>query len=488
VVSTVYVQADPEELYFHIHEIIRLFFPGAHLVRGNEGQPCFAIRQVNQSAAVSFTASLDDGQQGKEYQYSYRVENENEMRRLARVFTLEMLTSILGGPAAPYGILTGIRPTKLVHRMLDSGEDKAQIIFHLTGDYLIAPHKAELLYAIATRERPYLPTPVKAAKLVSIYVGIPYCPSRCYYCSFPGTQLTRPEEELNSFLTALQQEITGVAVGIEQLGLQVENLYIGGGTPSILGAKRMKQLIATLQTRLPLLPELEFTVEAGRPDTIDQRLVNTLQQAGVSRICINPQTMNDTTLQRVGRQHTVKQVQAAVELVRAAAIPVLNMDVIVGLPGEANTEWEHTLRELLALRPENITVHTLAAKKGSVWAEAEGLGKREATAGVGVTLFADSLTAAGYEPYYLYRQKNMRANEENVGYSLPGSICRYNIQMIEERQSIIGLGGGSGSKYVEVKDWTLTSSYNPKNPEVYLTSIDRLVATKVDKLRKLNIE
>ncbi|MGE5454773.1 MAG: radical SAM protein, partial [Methylocystaceae bacterium] len=294
--------------------------------------------------------------------------------------------------------------------------------------------------------------------------------------------------ELDRFLQALEQEIAGVAVGIEHLGLQVENLYLGGGTPSILGARRLEQLIATIRSRLPLQTDLEFTVEAGRPDTINEALVATLQAGGVSRVCINPQTMNDDTLHRVGRLHSSQQVEAAVELVRKAAIPVLNMDVIVGLPGEGSLEWKHTLKELLQLKPENITVHTLAAKKGSPWAEAEGLGRREQAAGTGVALFAQTLTAAGYEPYYLYRQKNMRSDEENVGYTLPGYDCRYNIQMIEERQSIIGLGGGAASKYVQVKDWTLTSTYNPKNPEVYLTSTQRLVTTKVDKLRSLNIE
>ncbi|MGE5379547.1 MAG: coproporphyrinogen dehydrogenase HemZ [Methylocystaceae bacterium] len=486
--STVYVQAEPEELYFHIHEIIRLFFPGAALVREITGLPVLTVSRVNRKHSVLFTASFDDGERTREWQVAYLSSNENDQRRLARVFTLEVLSNFLGPIHAPYGILTGIRPTKLVHRMLDIGRTKQQIITKLNQAYRIDLKKAELLYDIACRERPYLHAPEAASQLISIYVGIPYCPSRCFYCSFPATQLTRPEDELTSFLAALQQEIIGVASGIKELGLQVENLYIGGGTPSILGAARMEQLIETLKTQMPVSSDLEFTVEAGRPDTMDKDLVVTLQRTGVNRVCVNPQSMNDATLQRVGRMHNRRQVIEAVELVRAAGIPVLNMDIIVGLPGEGTVEWEQTLGDLLNLHPENITVHTLAAKKGSAWTEVEGLGKREQTVKSGVSFFAEALANNGYEPYYLYRQKNMRSDEENIGFTLPGSACRYNIQVIEERQSIIGLGGGAGSKFVRVKDWTLTSTYNPKNPEVYLKSVDRLVTAKVDKLRALNIE
>lgn len=488
VYSTVYVQAEPKELYFHIHEMIRLFFPGAALIRGTLGLPLLTVYRSICDHSVSFTARFDDGEQIREWQSAYPGDNESEQRRLARIFILEMLSNILGPIHAPYGILTGIRPTKLVQRMLDAGLSQQQIIIELNQAYQIESPKAELLYNIACRERPYLHDPASASRLVSIYIGIPYCPTRCHYCSFPSTRLTRPEDELNGFLAALQEEIIGVATGIKELGLRVENLYIGGGTPSILGASRMEQLAATLKAHLPLSPDLEFTVEAGRPDTMNKDLAVTMQRAGVNRICVNPQTMNDLTLQRIGRMHNRRQVIEAVEMVRAVGIPVLNMDVIVGLPGEEAREWEQTLDDLLSLRPENITVHTLAAKKGSAWAEEEGLGHREKKVASGVSFFARVLSNHGYEPYYLYRQKNMRSDEENIGFSLPGSICRYNIQVIEERQTIIGLGGGAGSKFVRVKDWTLTSAYNPKNPEVYLTSIDRLIAAKVDKLRTLNIE
>jgi oxygen-independent coproporphyrinogen-3 oxidase len=232
-----------------------------------------------------------------------------------------------------------------------------------------------------------------------------------------------------------------------------------------------------------------MTVEAGRPDTLSAAKIKLLADAGVGRICINPQTMVDDTLRTIGRQHDRRQIIDAVAMAREKGLADINMDIIVGLPGEDLQDNLYTGRELLKLRPENITVHSLAVKRGSRMAEKEGLsgvGDKADEVAAGINALAELFAENGYEPYYLYRQKYMKANMENIGYSLPGHYCLYNIQVMEERQTIVALGGGAASKFVDPGDWTLTSFHNPKDPPSYCQNVERLIQRKVDKLLALN--
>jgi oxygen-independent coproporphyrinogen-3 oxidase len=273
------------------------------------------------------------------------------------------------------------------------------------------------------------------------------------------------------------------------LNLEVENIYWGGGTPSILRQTDLESLFGLLKERYILSADVEITMEAGRPDTLSREKLALFKQLGVNRICINPQTMQAATLKLIGREHSLDDIHNAVQWVREAGIPNLNMDLIIGLPGEGLTEYKSTIKQILALQPENITVHSLAVKKGSLLAGAEGKSQLDQQVGevqTGLKYIGGILQEKAYLPYYLYRQKYMKANVENTGYSLAGHFCNYNIQVMEERQTIIGLGGGASSKFVSPSDWSLTNLHHPKDPHAYIQRLPDLLARKVDKLKALN--
>jgi oxygen-independent coproporphyrinogen-3 oxidase len=265
----------------------------------------------------------------------------------------------------------------------------------------------------------------------------------------------------------------------------VQSIYLGGGTPTVLSMEDMYRLFDLLGQMYISPATVEITVEAGRPDTLNLAKMQQLKKLGVDRVCINPQTMNNATLMQIGRNHDMEGVMRSVGWAREAGIKNINTDLIVGLPGESLRENTYTAEKILLLQPENITVHTLAVKRGSQMAGSEKGKynyKRMKEVQQGVDYFSDIFRVTGYLPYYLYRQKYMQASLENVGYSLKGHFCLYNIQMIEERQTIIGLGGGGASKFINPMDWSLSSHYNPRNPESYCQTVDALVRRKVDKL------
>ncbi|HOV42581.1 MAG TPA: coproporphyrinogen dehydrogenase HemZ, partial [Syntrophothermus lipocalidus] len=294
--------------------------------------------------------------------------------------------------------------------------------------------------------------------------------------------------QVTPFMEALGREVEVFGQVTKDLGFKVQSIYVGGGTPTVLACNDLEVLLEWLNRYFVSAATREITVEAGRPDTLTAEKLRLLREAGVTRISINPQTMNDATLRAIGRSHSVEEVVRAFELARHEGLRQINMDLIVGLPGEGMKEYTNTADRILQLKPENVTVHVLAVKRGSVLAETErGVGAREQIEQVerGIEMFRNRLTGTGYEPYYLYRQRYMAANMENLGYSLPGCYCLYNILMIEERQTILGLGAGTASKFVNPGSWTLTSLYSPKNPLSYVESLSRLIRNKVDKLGAL---
>lgn len=487
---------EPQSLYESIHELIRMAYPGCEIACGEGGGDLefhIQLRLEGKTAMVTAQIHTASGCEEREQVYPLEASAQERLKRAkqqVRLFTYDLLCELSGQNINPYGILTGMRPVKLVHRMLDRGLKPEVIIKRLQADYRLLPEKAALLAEIAANNRPYLWSAAEAPKWVSIYIGIPYCPSRCYYCSFPGAVLTDYEMEMKPFLQALFREIGALSSFLAAPHLQVQSLYIGGGTPTVLSTPDLERLFAELRSCGFISPAtMEITVEAGRPDTLDLPKLRLLQANGVNRICINPQTMHDATLKAIGRHHDQKGVIQSLQLAREAGIEKINMDVITGLPGEGLTENTYTAEKILQLQPENITVHTLALKRGSLMAEMEtAAAQQERTGQVkeGVDLFSILLRQAGYVPYYLYRQKYMKANMENLGYSRPGSFCLYNIQMIEERQTIIGLGGGAASKFIDLASGRLESFYNPKNPVAYCQTIEQLISRKVDKLQALN--
>lgn len=488
----IFIKAEPEKLFDRIHELVRMAFPGAEIKTAAEGKKMenyIHLQALRQDKQLSLTGSVKVEGNLTSERKSYQlledgIKQEQEIKRKARVFVYLLLCRHTGSNINAYGILTGVRPVKLVHRMLDQGLSRPQTIAKLQGDYLLSADKAALLAEVAFHNRPFLPQADQ--RLVSVYIGIPLCPSRCYYCSFPGAVLSNYQKDAAPLVRALLQEMKYVGNALRHLGLGVQTIYIGGGTPTILQDGDLGAIFELLHHHYISSSTTEITLEAGRPDTLSLKRLEAFRQAGVNRVCINPQSMNDATLKRIGRRNRSSDIETAVEWARQANITKVNMDLIIGLPGEGAKDFRTTLEKILMLKPENITVHTLAAKKGSDLARNEGQSwQHTPEIKAGMELFSRTLAAHGYQPYYLYRQKYMRTDAENIGYSLPGYYCLYNIQMIEERQSIIGLGGGAASKFITASG-RIAPIHNPSDLGTYCNSVAHLSGRKVDNLKALN--
>ena len=383
----------------------------------------------------------------------------------------------------PWGQLTGVRPTKIAHRRLDVGDSAEVITCWLQDRYGVSPEKARLLTEVAAANRFLVATPDSAPeerRRVSLYLGIPYCTSRCIYCSFPSALLPTDEEQIVCLLTAIGQDIQAVVKLLSNFGMQVQTLYIGGGTPTSLPDIYFQALLEQLVRAFDIADLREFTVEAGRPDSISRNKLSWMRQAGVTRISINPQTMKPATLDLIGRRHRPDEILAAMDMARAAGFDKINMDLIAGLPGEGPDDMKASVEQVLAAAPENITVHTLAVKRGAPLYETvaeSGLTPAETVRRmVGDT--AERVRAAGYHPYYLYRQKNSPGELENVGYTKPGHECIYNVDIIEERRTIIGMGPSAATKVILPQEWRLNSRYFPKDIPTYIHRIQDLAAKR----------
>lgn len=388
--------------------------------------------------------------------------------------------------ASPWGILRGVRPTKLAHRLLDAGQAPEGVRKILAEAYAVETDKTALLTEIALRQRPFLLSPAQARKFVSVYIGIPFCPSRCLYCSFPSAPIGGAGQQKDNFLAALRREIEAVRCFFIRQGLQVQTLYIGGGTPTSLPDEDFAKLLADVRLAFQGNALQEFTVEAGRPDTITRDNLAIMQEHGVTRISINPQTMREHTLLAIGRAHRPADVERAFRLAREAGFQNINMDIIAGLPGETAQDMAYTLTCIGELAPDNLTVHTLAVKRGSHLKEQSGYTLPEGRiVGEMLRLCSAAAQAWGLRPYYLYRQKYMAGNLENVGYALHGKECLYNIQIMEERQSIFGLGAAAATKAVDPGGWRLESCYNPKDVATYITDPDTYVERKLALVRRV---
>lgn len=405
-------------------------------------------------------------------EYADDCSDLSRQRWLVRINLYHLIISITGEHLLPWGILSGVRPTKLVHRMLDRGLTTDRICETLTHDFALQSEKARLITKVALRQRPHLPNSAEQTKKVSIYIGIPFCPTRCLYCSFPGFVLPG-KEATQTFLTSLFADMAAARKCLDLYGLSVQTVYIGGGTPTSLTSRDLDALLA--QTVTMFAGEAtEFTVEAGRPDSLDETKIRLLVDYHVNRVSVNPQTMQQKTLKLIGRMHSVQDIICIFEKIRMCNIPVINMDVIAGLPGEGIHEMIDTMRQIAALKPDNLTAHTLALKRGSRLSEFKDYELPDAAITADMLAVAEETAATlGMLPYYLYRQKKMAGNLENVGYALPGTECLYNIQIIEERQTILGIGPAATTKVVQ--PGAVTSFYHPKDISTYIQTLsDRL--------------
>ena len=379
------------------------------------------------------------------------------------------------GTVPPWGALSGVRPTKLSTKcMLEGGSEKDAAKL-LEKTYFVTPERSRLCVD-ASRHT------LEAKKLLapgdlSVYIGIPFCPTRCSYCSFVSESIERFGAFLPPYLGALHREIEYTGKLLSQSGYHIRSLYMGGGTPTTLSSSQMKALLDVINRSFDLSRCLEFTVEGGRPDTLDEEKLQVIKNGGATRISINPQTMADDVLENVGRRHTSAQTIEAFQQAQAVGFADINMDLIAGLPGDTPEKFAASLSQVLALGPSNVTVHTLALKKGAnLFQNRMPLPSNDDVAQM-LTGAEASLRAQDFEPYYLYRQKYMSGSFENTGWCRPGFTGLYNIYMMEELHTILSLGGGGMNK-INLPAGQLERYHNPKSPQDYIARIDTILQQK----------
>ena len=439
-----------------------------------QGQAISALHR----GKVWLTASTKITVNGKTATASRRIKAAEETvrsrRRALQQSYYLAATQLL--PATPaWGALAGVRPTKITTKHLLEGGSVRSAEKLLQDVYFVTPQRRKLAIdcSLSTAHAASL----LDEKDVSLYVGIPFCPTRCAYCSFVSRTVGKRTELITPYLDALLREIRLTGQLLANSGRKVRTIYIGGGTPTTLSCQQMETLLQTIAASFDLSRLIEFTVEGGRPDTLNAEKLRLIAKNGADRMSINPQTMIDSVLRASARPHTAADVLRAYHEAESAGFNAINMDLIAGLPGDTPEGFRHSLDSIAALRPANITVHTLALKKDAdLFQRRENLPSAEAVTEM-VSYAEETLRALGYKPYYLYRQKYMSGSFENVGWSRDGLDCLYNIYMMEEVHTIISVGGGSISK-VNLPDGKLVRFPNPKFPEQYIEMIDSVLEKK----------
>ena len=392
-------------------------------------------------------------------------------RRMVKQAAYDLCRAVTG-IHPPWGSLTGIRPTHLIYEAMREGMTAEAAAQAVVDRFDVTPEKAALLRDIVAVQQT-LPPPDDGA--MDVYIGIPFCTTRCTYCSFSSGEIGRGKL-VEPYLDALFREMADAAQLMREAGKTLRAVYVGGGTPTSLNEEQLPRLLERMMTLFP--HAIEYTVEAGRPDTITPAKLRAIKAAGVGRISINPQTMVDRTLQVIGRAHTAAQVEEAYAMARAEGMHHINMDVIAGLPGETIDDFAHTMDAALRLRPESLTVHTLAIKRSSrLHFENAPLPDGD-TAAAMVRLGGETARRLGMAPYYLYRQKYMSGNQENVGYALPGHACQYNVDIMEETSHILALGAGGISKRVYPEEGHIGRAPNVSNIEQYIARVEEMAQRK----------
>ena len=400
---------------------------------------------------------------------------DRALQRILKLAFYDAGTAALG-KEPPWGALTGVRPVKIPAKAMLAGATPAQAEKVLRDTYRVSPGRRKL--AMDCAQASLAAQRSLGEHEVSLYVGIPFCPTRCAYCSFVSADVGRALKLIDPFLDALSREIRATGAMLADAGLRVRTVYFGGGTPTTLTAPQLDRLMGEIAEHIDLSACTEYTVEAGRPDTITAEKLAVLKRRGCDRVSVNPQSMSDAVLAAMGRAHRAADILRAFALVRESGIGCVNMDLIAGLPGDSADGFRASLDQVLSLAPENVTVHTLALKKGSRLME----GETPLPPGEDVAAMLDyawrALRESGQIPYYLYRQKYMSGSFENVGWCLPGTESLYNICMMEELHTIVSLGGGGVTKLVDRNTGYITRIANAKYPQEYIQKIDAICADK----------
>ncbi len=451
--------------------IMMIFYPNNKYVLSQE---------VNEGVCV---VSVLEGLKACAYVYGNKVlkaeafavggsDNIKEIKRIIKLSLHNALKKVVP-IKTPWGILTGVRPAKVVSSFRDEGMTNSEIYDCLKNDYIVSDEKIRLAVSVAESERNIVEN---GRGKIGMYIGIPFCPTRCLYCSFTSYPLSQYAKKVDSYLDCLEKEMAYMSdyVGARKL----ESLYIGGGTPTSLNEVQLERLLNFVEKYFDI-PE-EYTVEAGRPDTITREKLKILKKYNVNRISINPQTLNNDTLKAIGRQHTVEMFFDAFNMAREEGHNHINTDIILGLPGEGVKEVENTLKGLEKLSPESITVHTLAVKRASRLKETlDRYSMAEYDDMEQMLKLAARYTAQmGMAPYYMYRQKNMLGNFENVGYCKPNCQCVYNVQIMEEKQTVIALGAGGSTKIYTPENNQIERIFNVKSVDDYISRIDEMIDRK----------
>lgn len=475
------VKLNKPEFEYDIHSLVKAFFPEENVsVTAEEkhyDEPAswmFRMDYREDGIAVEWRKNGEEEPAGQAFiaaDFTERKEAKNQLKQ-----GLYQILSGMTGKELPWGTLTGIRPTKIPMKLLEEGQSKETIRSYMKDTYFASDEKIELSIEIAERELDILKQ-IDYENGYSLYIGIPFCPTTCLYCSFTSFPLVTWRAKVDAYLDAVEKELDYVAVKFGKKHLN--SIYIGGGTPTTLEPYQLDRLIRKIRCSFDLSDCKEFTVEAGRPDSITREKLETLKKWDITRISINPQTMKDETLKIIGRRHTVAQTVESFKLAREIGFDDINMDLIMGLPEETLDDVKCTLEQIKALKPDNLTVHSLALKRAArlnMFKEDYKDYKMVNTT-EHMNLTAECAKEMGLEPYYLYRQKSMAGNLENVGYASPGKAGIYNILIMEEKQTIVACGAGTVTKRV-YGDGRIDRCDNVKDVKLYMEKIDEMIARK----------
>lgn len=383
-------------------------------------------------------------------------------------------------PPLPWGSMQGVRPAKLLQDYVQKGDSLDGGIRRMIDHYDVEPERAELLGKVVTTQARVL---METEGTIGLYVGIPFCPSRCFYCSFPGEVVPKNESEITDFWQFLKEDLLNAIQWIQKSKTKLSTIYLGGGTPTTLPSFIFKELCDLLYTQLDLSSVVDFTLEAGRPETVTLEKLTIAKKIGVNRVSINPQSMQQSTLDEIGRTHRIEEIYQGVELVRQVGFSSLNMDLIAGLPGESVDDFIKSLGAILQLNPENITIHSLALKKGSTWLENQKTLPKPQVVRSMVESGRKILLEKGYSPYYLYRQKNSPGHLENIGYSQAGHESLYNIQIMDETHSVIGIGPGAATKKIGNRG-RIYHYHFPKDRRSYQKNLEKYLKERQEVLNQ----
>lgn len=473
----IYIQLNEDNFEYDIYSLVKAFYPKEEVKISTEPTPedaglLFSM-QVNYSDNV---LTLD----GKEIEidYSDRPDTKNRLK-LAIYESLSKRT----GKELPWGTLTGIRPTKISLGMIEDGADDEAIASYMKDTYRTSDAKINLSLQVSHKEHELL-SKIDYDNGYSVYIGIPFCPSTCLYCSFTSYPIGLWKKKLDDYLDAVEKEMAFTAESCKEKSLTT--IYIGGGTPTSLDEEHLEKLLTLVDKYFDTKSLLEYTIEAGRPDSITYEKLQIMKNHPVSRISINPQTMNQKTLDLIGRFHKVEDIHRVYGWARELGFDNINMDLILGLPGETIEDVKYTLDEVEKMAPDNLTVHSLALKHSArlnIDRESydDYLIENSQTH---MDICLECAHHMGMNAYYLYRQKNMAANLENIGYATPGKEGLYNILIMEEKQTIMALGAGCSCKFVADHGKTVTRCENVKDVQLYIDRIDEMIDRKRERLRE----